>query len=276
MPAMRLASYSFDDGVRVGIVDGDTIADLQLAAPLMHLLDTPGLARIAAAAAAAMRHPLDLARLLAPIPDPPLFIGVGLNYRDHAREIGRDLGDTPAAFAKPGNGVAGPFGTIASAFASFDYEGELGVVIGRRCHRVGAAEAPAFIGGYTVVNDLSVRELLRPDTLLLGKGGAGHAPFGPWLSTPDSVSDPHDLAITTHVNGAIRQESNTRELHRNVFELIAWLSSALVLEPGTVIATGSPAGSGAGFNPPRWLVPGDIVRVEIEGLGYIEHRVIAA
>lgn len=275
-PAMKLATYGFDDGERVAIVESDAIADLGLAEPLLHLLDAAGLARIAAASPGARRHPLDRARLLAPIPQPPLFLGVGLNYRDHAREVGRALGDTPAVFAKPGNSVAAPFGTIASPFASFDYEGELGVVIGRRCHRVTAADAAAFIGGYLVVNDLSVRELLRPDTLVLGKGGFGHAPCGPWLTTPDAVPDPHDLAITTYVNGELRQASNTREMHRNVFEIIAWLSSALTLEPGTVIATGSPAGSGAGFDPPRWLSPSDVVRVEIATLGHIEHRVVAA
>jgi 2-keto-4-pentenoate hydratase/2-oxohepta-3-ene-1,7-dioic acid hydratase in catechol pathway len=274
--AMKLATYGFDDGVRVGIIEGDLIADPGLAEPLAQLLDPQGLARIAAAAKTASRQPLLLAKLLAPIPQPPLFLGIGLNYRDHAREVGRELGDTPAVFAKPANSVAAPFGTISSEFASFDYEGELGVVIGRRCHRVTAADAAAFIAGYVVVNDLSVRELLRPDTLVLGKGGFGHAPFGPWLTTAEDVPDPHDLAITTHVNGDVRQQSNTRELHRNVFEIIAWLSSALVLEPGTVIATGSPAGSGAGFSPPRWLVPGDVVSVEIERLGCIEHRVVAA
>lgn len=271
---MQLATYGFDDGVRVGVIEGDLIADTRLAVPLAQLLDAAGRVLIAEALKGATRHPLLPARLLAPIAAPPLFLGVGLNYRDHAREVGRELGETPAVFAKPANSVAAPFGEISSHFVSFDYEGELGVVIGRRCYRVAAADAPAFIAGYVVVNDLSVRELLRPDTLVLGKGGFGHAPFGPWLTTADAVPDCHALDIRTHVNGALRQASNTRELHRNIFEIVEWLSSALVLEPGTVIATGSPAGSGAGFTPPRWLVPGDVVSVEIEGLGRIEHRVV--
>ena len=273
---MKLATYRFDDGVRVGIVDGVLVADLGLVEPLTQLLGPVGLARMAEAAKGAIRQPMFPERLLAPIPDPPLFLGVGLNYRDHAREVGRDFPETPAVFAKPANSVAAPFGAVASPFASFDYEGELGVVIGQRCHRVTTADAAGFIAGYVVVNDFSVRELLRPDTLVLGKGGFGHAPFGPWLTTADEVPDCHALGIRTHVNGELRQASNTHELHRNVFEIIAWLSSALVLEPGTVIATGSPSGSGAGFSPPRWLVPGDVVSVEIERLGRIEHRVIAA
>jgi 2-keto-4-pentenoate hydratase/2-oxohepta-3-ene-1,7-dioic acid hydratase in catechol pathway len=275
MRAMQMASYSFDNGERVGLIEGASIIDLGLAEPLSALLGPAGRAKIAAASTA-NRYPLDLSRLCAPIPKPPLFLGVGLNYRDHAREMGREMGDTPAVFAKPANSIAAPFASISSPFASFDYEGELGIVIGTRCHRVSMADAPAFIAGYVIVNDLSVRELLRPDTLVLGKGGFGHAPFGPWLTTADAVPDPHNLAIITRVNGEVRQQSNTRELHRNIFDLVAWLSSALVLEPGTIIATGSPAGSGAGFTPPRWLMPGDLVSVEIEGLGRIEQRVVAA
>lgn len=213
-------------------------------------------------------------RLLAPIPQPPMFLGVGLNYRDHAREVGRELGPTPAVFAKLHGSVAPPYGKVASDFTSFDYESELGLVIGRRCHRVTAAQAADYIAGHTIVNDFSVREFVKPDTLVLGKSGRGHGPFGPWLTT--DVPDPHALGISTHVNGELRQSSNTRELHVGVFELVAWLSKMLVLEAGAVIATGSPLGSGIGFDPPRWLVPGDIVRVDIEALGHIEHRVVAS
>jgi len=148
-------------------------------------------------------------------------------------------------------------------------------VVGRRCHRITAGEARAFIADYVVVNDVTMRDLARPDTLVLGKSGLGHGPFGPWLTTADAVTDPHALAIHTWVNGELRQSLTTAELHVGCFDLLAWLSSVLVLEPGTVIATGSPAGSEAGFTPPRWLVPGDVVRVAIEGLGAIEHRVVA-
>ncbi len=264
---MRLATYGFDDGDRAARIEGGEVVDLGRAEPLAALLgqrldhDGP-------------RVPLDLRRLRAPIPVPPAFLGVGLNYRDHAREVGREM--VPTVFAKGQGAVAPPYGTLASRFASLDYEGELGLVIGRRCHRVTAAQSRDHIAGYVVLNDVTVRELNTPNTLVLGKGGQGHGPFGPWLTTADEVPDPHELAITTHVNGELRQSSNTRELHRNCFEIVAWLSSALVLEPGTVIATGSPAGSGAGFVPPRWLVPGDVVRVEIERLGVIEHRVVPA
>lgn len=270
---MRLATYRFDDGPAVGIVEDDGIADLGLRAPLADLLDAEGRAAITAALPHAPRVPLDPARLLAPIPHPPAILGVGLNYRDHAREVGRELGATPAVFAKLGGGGP-PYGDIVRPAWSdtLDYEGELGIVIGRRCHRVAEADAPAVIAGHVVMNDVTMRALAKPDTLVLGKSGPGHAPFGPWLTTADAVPD-RALAIRTWVNGHLRQFSNTRELHVGVFALVAWLSSILVLERGTVIATGSPAGSGVGFDPPRWLTPGDTVRVEIDGLGHIEHVV---
>lgn len=270
---MRIATYCFADGVRIGIVGDGTIADTGIAEPLAGLLYPESLARVAAAAGTPA--PLDPSRLCAPVPEPPAIIGVGLNYRDHAREVGRALPDAPAVFAKLSACAAPPYGTILRPrwSDSLDYEGELGFVIARRCAMVSVADAPAFIGGYVVANDLTMRALARPDTLLLGKSGPGHAPFGPWLTTPDEIADPHALAIRTFVNGALRQDSTTAELHRNCFELVALLSAVVVLEPGTLILTGSPGGSGAGFDPPRWLVPGDVVRVEIDGLGAIEHAV---
>ena len=263
---MRLATYAFADGDRAARLEGDTVVDLgrrePLAALLGQRLDHDG-----------PRSPLDRRRLRAPIPHPPAFLGVGLNYRDHARETGRTLGPMPAVFAKGQGAVAPPFGMLASPFASLDYEGELGVVVGRRAHRVAERDAAGFVAGYVVVNDVTVRELVTPDTVMLGKAGPGLGPFGPWLTTADAVPDPHDLALITEVNGERRQASSTAELHVGVFALIAWLSAALVLEPGTVIATGSPAGSGVGCAPPRWLVAGDVVRVTIERLGHIEHVV---
>lgn len=268
---MRLATYGFATGTRGALVsaDGAAIADLG-GLPVMAMLDP------------AMRkglqpgswQPLDAARLLPPIPAPPLFLAVGLNYRDHAAEQGKPLPDTPALFIKAPGSIAAPFGTIASHFASLDYEGELGIVIGRPCHRVTCAEAMDHIAGYVVVNDFTVRELIRPDNLVLGKSGPGMAPFGPWITTADAV-DPDDLAIATTVNGVLRQQSRTSQLHRGVADLVAWISGALPLPAGTIIASGSPGGSGVGRVPPQWLVPGDEVRVTIEGLGAIAHKVVA-
>jgi len=277
---MKLATYAYEDGIGIGAVLGEAVADLRAVAPTMRALlaDPDGLARAAAAIGLAPRHALDRARLRAPIPDPRAFLGIGLNYRDHAAEVGRPLPETPAVFAKLAASVAPPYGSIERPGWSetLDYEGELGVVIGRPAAGVTAARAPAHVAGYVVVNDVTMRALAKPDTLVLGKSGRGHGPFGPWLTTADEVPDPHALSIRTWVNGELRQDSSTAQLHRGVFELVEIVSRVVPLEPGDVIATGSPRGSGVGFAPPRWLVPGDRVRVEIERLGAIEHRVADA
>lgn len=270
---MRLASYDFGDGVRAGLVDADgtRIADLGGAALIELIADGP-----VQLPPAGPWQPLHPERLAAPLPAPPLFLGVGLNYRDHAAEQGRALPDRPALFIKAPGSVAPPVGTVFSCFASLDYEGELGVVIGRPCHQVPEAAAMAHVAGYVIVNDITVRELIRPDNLVLGKGGAGHGPFGPWLTTADAVPDPQALAITTRVNGVVRQQSTTAQMALGVAALVSWISSALPLPTGTIIATGSPGGSGVGFDPPLWLAAGDEVVVDIAGLGSLRHRAVAA
>ncbi|GGI71502.1 2-keto-4-pentenoate hydratase [Polymorphobacter multimanifer] len=264
---MKIAPYQFEDGVRLARIDGERAIDTGVAAA-----GFPDLAAISRTSGPA--HALDLARLRAFVP--PLLLGVGLNYADHAREQGRAVPETPALFVKPATSIAAPFGTASSPHPSFDYEGELAVMIGQRCWQVAEADAVAHVAGYLIVNDLTVRTALKPDSLMLGKGGPGHAPLGPWLTTADEIADPHALAITTHVNGVVRQNGSTAAMVRRVPWLIAWLSSHMVLEPGTVIATGSPPGAGAGMVPPEFLVAGDEVRVGIEGLGHIETRIVAA
>lgn len=257
---MKLATYRFDDGIGPGRVEGERIADLRhVARTMVELLENDP----AGAGQGGADVPLDLTRLLAPVPQPRAFLGVGLNYRDHAVEVGRALPEVVPVFAKLASAVSPPFATIARPAESFDYEGELGVVIG-----VGGA-----VAGYVVVNDFTVRALAKPDTLVLGKSAPGCAPFGPWITTADEVPDPHALRIETRVNGEVRQHSTTAELHRRIPELLAFIGGRVTLQPGDIIATGSPAGSGIGFDPPRWLRPGDVVRVEIERLGHIEHLI---
>lgn len=258
---VKLATYRFDDGPGPARVEGDRLADLRpLAATMIDLIargwDDAG--RIAAT------QPLNPARLLAPVPAPRAFLGVGLNYRDHAAEVGRALPEVPPIFAKLQSAVAAPFGTVAIPAPSFDYEGELGIVMG----------SGNSVAGYVVVNDFTVRSLARPDTLTLAKSAPGAAPFGPWITTAEEVADAQALSITTHVNGVLRQASSTAQLHHAIADLIAFISRSVQLLPGDVITTGSPSGSGAGFDPPRWLVPGDIVRVAIAGLGHIEHIIV--
>jgi 2-keto-4-pentenoate hydratase/2-oxohepta-3-ene-1,7-dioic acid hydratase in catechol pathway len=226
-------------------------------------------------AATAVTQPLDNERLLPPVPDPALFIGVGLNYRNHAAEMGRELPRSPALFTKAPGSINTPYGVILRDpdAPSLDYEGELGIVIGRTCRKVPESRAAEVIAGYVVVDDVTVRERITPDAVMLAKGGDTHGPFGPWITTADEIPDPHDLGIRTWVNGELRQDGSTADLHFGCFELVARISAALTLRPGDIITTGSPAGSGNGFQPPRWLEPGDVVRVEIDRIGAIEHVV---
>ena len=271
---MRLATYRFDDGpggVRPGRVEDDRIVDLRGAAADMIALLGGGDRHAAGATV-----PLDPSRLLAPVPEPGNFLGIGLNYRDHARETGRGLPEQPAVFAKLRGAVAPPYGTIPRppGVTTLDYEGELGMVIGRRCYgELSPADAMAAIAGYVVVNDVTVRARVHPDRVSLAKSAPGFAPFGPWITTADAVPDPEALRIRTWVNGELRQDSTTAELHHGVAALVAFLARHVALMPGDVIATGSPGGSGVGFVPPRFLQPGDVVRAEIDGLGHIEQVV---
>jgi 2-keto-4-pentenoate hydratase/2-oxohepta-3-ene-1,7-dioic acid hydratase in catechol pathway len=277
---MKLATYRYEDGIGPGLVIGERIADLRSLSP-----DLAGLLRSGAQALATAGKlaedggdvTLEPERLLAPIPEPRLFLGVGLNYRDHAAETGRALGEFPTLFAKLPGSAAAPYAEVACAqgVTTLDYEGEIGLVIGARARCVRAEDAAAHIAGLVVVNDLTVRAWSRPETLLLAKNVPGHAPFGPWITTLDEAGDPHHLGIQTWVNGELRQSSSSAEMHRTCWELIALISAAIPLEPGDIITTGSPAGSGAGFDPPRFLRHGDEVRVEVEGLGSIRNRIVA-
>jgi 2-keto-4-pentenoate hydratase/2-oxohepta-3-ene-1,7-dioic acid hydratase in catechol pathway len=215
--------------------------------------------------------------LLAPILRPPKILAIGLNYKDHIAETGRPMPEVPVVFNKQSTAVVAPGAAIHRPPESeqLDYEGELAVVIGRRCRRVSRAAAAQVVAGYTIVNDVSVRDWqFRVPTMTMGKSWDTHCPIGPWIVTADEVGDPHRLDIHTTVDGELRQRSNTSELLFDCFDLIAHLSTAFTLEPGDVISTGTPAGVGAAMQPPRWLVPGNVVRVAIEKLGYLENSVI--
>lgn len=279
---MKLATFTHDGRTRIGAVEDDQVADLTAAglpADMRSLLalGAEGLKRAAAARDAAPRFPLSSVRLEPPVPNPSKFLAVGLNYEDHVKEVGAKRPDFPSCFAKLPNAVNGPFDPVQRPRVSdsLDYEGELGVVIGRRGRHISRSDAPAHVAGYCVVNDVSVREWqkLSPQ-VVLAKNFDGHAPFGPWLTTPDEVGDPHKLRIRTLVNGEVRQDSKTAEMIFDCFALIEILSRAMTLEVGDVITTGTPPGVALGMNPPRWLKAGDVVRVEIEKLGYIENRIV--
>jgi 2-keto-4-pentenoate hydratase/2-oxohepta-3-ene-1,7-dioic acid hydratase in catechol pathway len=265
---MRIARFLHDGIESVGAVVGDAIVPLPGVTSVLDVDAIP---------ADGPSVPLDEIRLLAPLPRPPKFLAAGLNYEDHLEETGLPRPETPIFFNKQTTCVVGPRDDIHRPRVSeqVDYEGELGVVIGCRCRHVPAASAPSVVAGYVVVNDVSVRDWqLRSPTMTLGKSFDTHGPIGPWLTTADEVDDPHDLWIRTWLNGELVQDGSTEQMIYDIPTQIETLSTAFTLERGDVIATGTPAGVGLVRQPPLWMKPGDIVRVEIEGLGALENRVI--
>jgi 2-keto-4-pentenoate hydratase/2-oxohepta-3-ene-1,7-dioic acid hydratase in catechol pathway len=223
-------------------------------------------------------HALDEVRLLAPV-EPRKYLAIGLNYADHIAESGMQAPEFPIFFNKQITCVVGPGDDVHMPRVSslLDYEGELAIVIGRRCRHVPVERAHEVIAGYTIANDVSVRDWqLRTPTMTMGKSFDTHGPLGPWIVTADELGDPHDLGIRTFVNDEQRQDGNTGEMVFNCFEQVAHLSEAFTLEPGDVIATGTPAGVGAVRQPfPDGLLKvGDVVRIEIDGIGALENAVI--
>ena len=286
---MRLARYSTPEGPALAVVErgpeGDQVV-LVDSAPWGDTDDwgvvfdaADGVPDLTEAVASGRRLPLDENRLLAPVARPPEFLAIGLNYRAHALEGGREVPKVPVVFNKQSSCVNSPRGQVhipAPAPDKVDYEGELGVVIGRRCHRVPAARASEVIAGYVVVHDVSVRDWqFRTPTMTMGKSWDTHGPVGPWIVTTDELVDPHVLELTTKVNGEVRQHSNTDDLIFDIWWLIEHLSTAFTLMPGTIITTGTPSGVGVFSDPPRFLAPGDVVEIEVEGIGRLVNPVVA-
>lgn len=221
--------------------------------------------------------PVGDARLLAPLPRPGKIICVGLNYHDHCREQRIEPPAYPMLFAKFGNAVNHPGADVRRPRATeqLDLECELGVVIGRRLSHVGRAEALDGVFGYTIVNDVTMRDLQREDRQWLrAKGSDGFAPVGPVVVTRDELGDAHGVRLRSSVNGETWQDSTTAEMVFDVPTLVAFISRTIALEPGDVIATGTPAGVGHFQDPPRYLGGGDVMRCEIEGIGVLENRVV--
>jgi 2-keto-4-pentenoate hydratase/2-oxohepta-3-ene-1,7-dioic acid hydratase in catechol pathway len=281
---MRLATFTHQGRTRIGVIAADSVADLSTVAPdlpqemtVLLAAGGPAFARVRAVEHSAPKIPLAEVHLNAPVLRPPKFLAIGLNYSDHAAESGQAAPDVPLFFNKQSTCVTGPYDPVHLPRVSplLDYEGELGIVIGRRCRHVPKEHAHEVIAGYVVVNDVTVRDWqLRTPTWTMGKSFDTHGPLGPWIVTADEIGDPHALAIRTWVNGELRQSSNTRHLIFDCFAQIEFLSTAFTLEPGDIVSTGTPAGVGAAMQPPRFLTAGDTVRVEIEGIGHIENRVI--
>ena len=225
-------------------------------------------------------------KLMAPIPKPNKILGVGLNYKAHKEEAAKAAADLlgkpqekyPTIFNKQNSSVVGPYDDMHKPDASdfFDYEGELGFVIGKQCRHVPYDKASSVIYGYTVVKDATIRDWQMrgpPMTMTMGKSWDTHCPFGPYLVTSDEVGNPHQLKLETHVNGELRQSASTDGLIHDCFTVVEYLSTAFTLEPGDLIATGTPEGVAATSR--NWLKVGDVVKVSIEKLGFIENKVIA-
>lgn len=226
------------------------------------------------------QHRLDVAsvQLLAPIPRPGKFLGIGLNYADHIGETGLEKPEYPTFFTKQASCIIGNGEAIQCPKVSdkVDYEGELAFVIGKTCRHVKLENAHEVIAGYLICNDVTVRDWqFRTPTWTIGKSFDTHGPLGPWLVTADEISDPHNLSLKTWVDDELRQNANTGEMIFNCYEQIAYLSQAMTLEPGDVISTGTPSGVGVKMKPRGYLKPGQTVRIEIEGLGCLQNPVIA-
>lgn len=280
---MKLATFDYKGETRIGVVTDAGIVDLSVAAPSLPrdmvalVSDDKAMAEARAAAAKGNAIPLADVHLRAPVPFPGKVLAIGLNYRDHVEESGQPMPEHQVWFNKQHNCITGPFDDVALPVVSslLDYEAEMCFVIGKRCKHVPKERAHEVIAGYFVGNDVSVRDWqLRTNTWQIGKSFDTHGPIGPWIVTPDEVGDPHALDIKCWVNGELRQNSNTKHLIFNCFDQIAHLSQAFTLDPGDVIFTGTSGGVGGAMKPMQFLKVGDVVRVEVEKLGYIENRIV--
>lgn len=287
---MRFVTFATGSGSRLGLVDGDGVADLSALEPgLDDMVDLIARGRSLAESLAgrlggAPRLDLGSVELEAPVRPRKNVFAVGRNYLEHVREVpGEDAAtrlppEHPIFFTKPPTAIIGPgqpIDTSNDPTDTTDYEGELAVVIGRAGKRVPPESAFEHIFGYTVLNDVTARAMQRRHgQWLMGKGPDTFCPIGPHLVTADEVPDVTSLHIRTEVNGEERQHGVVKDLIFNIPALIASLSSVITLEPGDVIATGTPSGVGSGFDPPRFLRPGDVVTVTVDGIGTLANPVI--
>jgi 2-keto-4-pentenoate hydratase/2-oxohepta-3-ene-1,7-dioic acid hydratase in catechol pathway len=285
---VRLCTFLRDGEQRLGAARGDAIVDLRAADPslgasMLELLQGGEAALERARRAldsASAEHAVARAgtTLLPPVPNPAKIACIGLNYRDHAAEVKMELPQDVIVFAKWANTLIGDGAPIVIPSLSHrvDYEAELAVVIGKRAHEVAEDDADAYIAGYTCFNDVSVRDYqMRTSQWTLGKVFDTHGPCGPFLVTRDEVPDPQSLRIRCSIGGETLQDSSTAQMVFGVRRLLAELSAVMTLEPGDIIATGTPAGVGTSRTPKRWIQPGERVRIEIDGLGVLENPAIA-
>jgi 2-keto-4-pentenoate hydratase/2-oxohepta-3-ene-1,7-dioic acid hydratase in catechol pathway len=292
---MRLVTYAVDGAQRVGAVVDGAVVDLTSILQSLEA-DAQPMIRLLAGGASALerahthiaelqrRDPreahlaLENASLLAPIPRPGKIVAIGRNYADHAAETGGKSSENPRIIAKLPSSVTGPGSVVhrPAGVTKLDYEIELAVVIGKRTKLVSRARALDAVAGYTIINDVSAREFqfdVSPTQTTFAKSMDEFCPMGPWILTADEIADPQNLKLQLHVNGELLQDGNTHDMIFDVAQLIEYISRYMTLEPGDIVSTGTPAGVGAFRKPPRWLLPGDRVRLEIERIGVLEHAI---
>ena len=301
---MKLVTYR--DGVagegRLGVVQDGLVIDVEylgeavgaaLPADMLTLIDLgpdalraikQALSDTADARPAGIAVPEENVRLLAPIPRPRKNIfGIGLNYVEHVAEsaksldTSKDLPTKPVVFSKPPTSVIAtgePIQHNASMTQMLDWEVELAVIIGKRATRISKDDAMSHVFGYSVINDVSARDNRRAGQWIFSKGQDSYCPFGPAIVTADDIADPHDLSLWLKKNGEEKQRSNTKHLLFDIPTLIADISSGITLEPGDIIATGTPAGVGAGRDPQEWMWPGDVIECGVDGIGVLRNPVV--
>lgn len=288
---MKLVTFLHSGRVAIGKLDGDQVIDLhasdtQLPTTMLALLQAGAVAmdRVRMLdGSSAVTVPLADVQLLAPVPNPSKYLAIGMNYAKHvaeAVEAGIKVPEVQVWFNKQVSCINGPFAPVhmprPGVSDKLDYEVELCVVIGRRCRHVAAADARSVIAGYMVANDVTLRDWqMRSPTMTLGKSFNTTGPIGPWIVTDDEIADPHALTLRMLVNGELRQQESTSGMVYNIWQQIEHLSAAFTLEPGDLIATGTPSGVGVAMKPPRFLKVGDVMRAEVSGIGFIENTVIA-
>ena len=281
---MKLTRFTVEGRTRLGKVVDDRIIDISTAAPaaghsMRLLLEQLESLRPAIEALDAPSFALADVVLEAPIADPRKYLAIGMNYQSHVDEAeaaGKTAPKTQIWFNKQVTCINGPFADVDVPKVGpdmVDYEAEMGVVIGKRCRHVSREEARSMIAGYVVCNDVTARDWqFRSPTFTLGKSFDTHGPIGPWITTDDEIADPHALTIVLELNGEQRQHASTSEMIYDIYDQIAYLSQVMTLEPGDLIATGTPAGVGIAGN--RFMKDGDVVRVSVDGLGAIENRFV--
>jgi 2-keto-4-pentenoate hydratase/2-oxohepta-3-ene-1,7-dioic acid hydratase in catechol pathway len=289
---MRFLSYTSSNGLGIGVLSSNHDAFFQ-PLPGLDMLTvigkgSEGLASVASAAANVSALPLSSVKIVAPIPQPRRNVFcLGWNYAEHSTETAHIRAreakppERPVFFTKATTTVNGPYGDLlidAQVSTQIDWEVELGVVLGVGGKNISRVHAMDHVFGYTVINDISARDvqIVHGKQFFKGKSLDGYCPMGPWIVTRDEIADPHDLDLRCRVNGVLKQEGYTRDMIFDIPAIIEWLSRGMTLLPGDIIATGTPAGVGFVRTPPEFLRPGDVVESEVDQIGVIRNRVVAA